>query len=148
MQSDRFFIEEGYSIAIQVPSVDIPRIMQAVLKRSDLKYGDYDQVAFRSAPGIQQFRVLPEARNAATEQAEEVACEELRFFLPRDELTEALLREIYDVHPYEEPVILISETRRTRHIRGMDDDNPNRFWNRETEDWVPEAHRYQITLPG
>jgi hypothetical protein len=54
---------------------------------------------------------------------------------------ERLIGAIYAAHPYEEPVILVSAGVRTRHITGIDEDNPNRFWNRPTEDWVPTEHR-------
>ena len=52
-----------------------------------------------------------------------------------------VLRSIYASHPYEEPVVFVETCVRTLHIRGVDEDNPNRFWNNEAEDWVPEEHR-------
>jgi hypothetical protein len=72
----------------------------------------------------------------------EVPCVELSFFLSHDEPKAVqVLKSIYSSHPYEEPVVLVESCLRTLHIRGMDEDNPNRFWNCETEDWVPEQHR-------
>ena len=47
---------------------------------------------------------------------------------------DALIRAIYAAHPYEEPVIHLVPAQRCRHRRGTDEDNPNRFWIRETAD--------------
>ena len=72
----------------------------------------------------------------------DVACVSLRFFVPSEKgVLSAVLSGLYDVHPYEEPVIYVHDVRRGRHRRGADDDNPNRFWNRPTPDWVPEPHQ-------
>ncbi len=116
--------------------------LDTVLVDNALKYGDYDRVTFRTALGIQQFRSLGSGRNTATERVVEVPCVELSFFIGGDEARAVqTLRNIYAVHPYEEPVIFVEPCVRTLHIRGMDEDNPNRFWNNEAEDWVPEEHR-------
>ncbi|NND19470.1 MAG: hypothetical protein HKN98_12915, partial [Silicimonas sp.] len=107
-----------------------------------LRYGDYDCVAYRTAAGVQQFRSLGSGRNAATEKVVEVPCVEVSFFIGSNEdRAVAVLRAIYSAHPYEEPVIFVEPCVRTLHIRGMDEDNPNRFWNNEAEDWVPDEHR-------
>jgi len=71
-----------------------------------------------------------------------VPCIELQVFTEATgQKLEPILRAIYHAHPYEEPVIQLLPAERTRHIRGMDEGNSNRFWNRETPDWVPEEHR-------
>lgn len=107
-----------------------------------LVWGDYDHVAFESQPGRQHFRSLPGGRNAPTAAAVEVPCVELAFFLPADPpLAARVIEALYDAHPYEEPVILLTDCVRTLHIRGLDEDNPARFWNRPNADWVPEGHR-------
>ena len=142
LKNDRFVPEQGAVVSVQVPEMHGQDIIDAVLSQVDLKYGDYDRVCFRSAPGVQMFRSLGQGRNAATEAAVEVPCVELSFFLNVDqEGLIALLQRIYAQHPYEEPVIFVSPCIRTLHIRGLDEDNPNRFWNRDSADWVPEAHR-------
>ncbi len=142
LDNDRFVPDEGLRIIVQVPDTHTQRIVDAVLAKDALKYGDYDSVTFQTAPGIQQFRSLGGGRNAATENAVEVPCVELSFFLGGDEAkTVQVLKSIYASHPYEEPVVFVEPCVRTLHIRGMDEDNPNRFWNSEAEDWVPEAHR-------
>ena len=142
LASDRFNVETGTRILVQVPQEAADRVLQAILSRDPLPWGDYDQVAFTSHPGTQQFRSLPEGVNAATDQAMTVECVELQVFTcARGRDLEPILKAIYDVHPYEEPVIQLIDAIRPRHIRGVDQDNPNRFWNRETPGWVPAPHR-------
>jgi len=142
LENDRFEPQQGLRIVVQVPDSHARRIVDVVLATDPLLYGDYDRVTFRTAPGMQQFRSLGSGRNVATETAVEVPCAELSFFIARDDAgTVRVLQAVYAAHPYEEPVIHVIPCLRTLHIRGLDEDNPNRFWNREPEDWVPELHR-------
>lgn len=144
LDNERFLTENGLRIIVQVPATHAQKIVAAVLFDDALKYGDYDCVTFRTTPGIQQFRSLGSGRNTATEKAVEVPCVELSFFLGSDEAKAVqVLRSIYSSHPYEEPVVFVETCVRTLHIRGVDEDNPNRFWNNEAEDWVPEEHRLE-----
>ncbi|WP_122072148.1 hypothetical protein [Pseudophaeobacter sp. EL27] len=140
--SSRFSIEQGTRVLVQVPQEAAGRLLQAILAQEPLHWGDYDQVAYTSSAGVQQFRTLPQARNRATEQAVAVACVELQVFVPkRGQDLEPLLCAIYHAHPYEEPVIQLIPAARSLHRRGQDESNPNRFWNQEAADWVPEIHR-------
>lgn len=142
LDNDRFVPENGLRIIVQVPETHAQGIIGAVLVDEILRYGDYDCVAYRTAAGVQQFRSLGSGHNAATEKVVEVPCVEVSFFIGSDEARAvAVLRAIYSAHPYEEPVIFVEPCVRTLHIRGMDEDNPNRFWNNEAEDWVPDEHR-------
>lgn len=142
LDNDRFIPEEGLRITVQVPDTHSQRIVDAVLTKDALKYGDYDSVTYQTTSGTQQFRSLGLGRNAATAMVVEVPCVELSFFLCGDETkTVHVLKAIYASHPYEEPVVFVAPCIRTLHIRGMDEDNPNRFWNSDVEDWVPEEHR-------
>lgn len=142
LDTHRFKPEKGLRLLVQVPDTDTQRLVDAVLAVTALRYGDYDSVTFRTSPGTQQFRSLGRGRNAATKRVVEVPCVELSFFLPDDEVTATkILEAIYSAHPYEEPVIFLITCLRTRHIRGLDEDNPNRFWNRQPEDWVPQEDR-------
>lgn len=142
LSTDRFTTEQGLHITLQVPEECAPALTQAVLGVDALAYGDYDQVTFQTAAGQQRFRALGCGRNRATAKAVSVACVELCFFLPDDApRARRVLRAIYDTHPYEEPVIFIRPCLRSLHIRGLDEDNPNRFWNRPAASWVPEPHR-------
>ena len=142
LKNDRFLTDRGLRIVVQVPDRHAGEIVDAVLAETALTYGDYDCVTFTSSPGVQSFRSLGSGRNVATSTAVEVACVELSFFLPEgDALVLKVLRAIYATHPYEEPVIFVEPCIRTLNVRGADDDNPNRFWNRPAEDWVPAEHR-------
>ncbi|WP_415404595.1 hypothetical protein [Tateyamaria sp. SN3-11] len=137
--SDRFTAQSGHLITVQVPETDAPRLITAITTVDPLAYGDYDSVTFASQPGTQSFRALGTGRNAATADVVTVPCVELSFFCAGD--PGPVIKAIYAAHPYEEPVIFASPTARTLHIRGLDEDNPNKFWNRPTPDWVPEEHR-------
>lgn len=139
---DRFTCEEGLRVIVQVPEKHSQQIVDAVRAVNALAYGDYDSVTFKTTQGTQQFRSLGTGRNSANKRVVEVQCVELSFFLANDDgIARAVLRAIYAIHPYEEPVVLVQTCARTLHIRGMDEDNPNRFWNRAAEDWVPDEHK-------
>ncbi|MGR3617242.1 MAG: hypothetical protein ACU0BB_14515 [Paracoccaceae bacterium] len=142
LTSDRFHVEAGTRVFVQVPEADAQRVLDAILTHDPLGWGEYDQVSFTTAIGTQKFRVLPSSRNAATENMVSVPCVELQFFTTaQEQALEPILCAIYDAHPYEEPVVQMIAAHRTRHISGLDEENPNRFWNRENADWVPEQHR-------
>ncbi len=142
LDNDRFGPEEGLRVIVQVPDTHAQRIVNAVLTEDTLKYGDYDSVTYQTVPGTQQFRSLGSGRNTATEKVVEVPCVELSFFLSGDEVKAVqILKTIYASHPYEEPVVFVYPCVRTLHIRGVDEDNPNRFWNSDANGWVPEEHR-------
>ena len=142
LETDRFAPEEGLRIIVQVPDTRAQKIVDAVLATASLQYGDYDRVTFRTAAGTQQFRSLGSGRNAATEEVVEVPCVELSFFLSNDDAKAVqVIEAVYSAHPYEEPVLFVEPCLRTRHIRGIDEDNPNRFWNSQAEEWVPKEHR-------
>lgn len=141
-ETGRFVTEDGVRITVQVPKARAQAVVDAVLSCDPLRYGDYDSVTFQGAPGIQTFRSLGSGRNAASDGVVKVACVEVSFFLGDDAaaLTQ-VLTAIYAAHPYEEPVIFVQPCLRSLHVRGMDEDNPNRFWNRPADDWVPEPFR-------
>jgi len=142
LSTNRFTIENGFRISVQVPDQNAQSVLEQVLKETALKCGDYDSVTFKTALGTQQFRSLGTGRNTATEGAVEVPCVELSFFLENKEaLVARVVEAIYRAHPYEEPVVFVQACLRTLHIRGVDEDNPNRFWNSASADWVPEEHR-------
>lgn len=142
LQNDRFTPQPSLRITVQLPETHSQKVLDAVIPEDALKYGDYDCVTFKTALGVQQFRSIGTGRNAKTERAVQVPCCELSFFLPYDEKVAVnVLKAIYSAHPYEEPVIAIEPCIRALHIRGLDEDNPNRFWNGSPPDWVPDEHR-------
>ena len=140
--SDRFTTEDGVRVVVQVPDPSCQALIDRVLQETALPYGDYDRVTFQSQPGRQQFRSTGSGRNAATDGVVAVPCVELSFFLPDEPaLISRVLTALYDAHPYEEPVIFVAPCQRALHVRGRDEDNPNRFWNAPPADWVPGDHR-------
>ena len=142
LENDRFFPDQGFCVTVQVPSEHAREIIDAVLEQDALRYGDYECVTFESEPGTQSFRSTGEGRNSKTDGVVSVSCMEISFFLPADKArTIKVIKAIYWAHPYEEPVIFVTPCLRTRHIRGLDEHNPNRFWNRNTPAWVPDEHR-------
>lgn len=142
LSTQRFIPEHGFRISLQVPQTHTQIILDTITQIIPLKYGDYDQVSFTTALGTQQFRSLGTGRNAPTQTAVSVPCAELSVFIENDEpLLAGVIDAIYNAHPYEEPVIFVTTCLRAQHIRGLDEDNPNRFWNSPTPDWVPSEHR-------
>jgi hypothetical protein len=135
-----FTTQTGHRVTVEVPEPEALRLLDAIEAADPLTWGDYDRVSFTSAPGVQRFRALGTGRNAATDDRVAVPCVDLRVFVP-DGAIEAVLDAIHDAHPYEEPVVLVEPCLRTLHIRGRDEENPNRFWNRPTAGWVPPEHR-------
>ncbi|WP_147127170.1 hypothetical protein [Shimia ponticola] len=140
LPTDRYTVETGLLIHLQVPEPAVQAVCAHIRTVTSMTYGDYDAVQFQTAPGRQSFRALGHGRNAPTADIVHVPCVEVSFFITEREL-DATLRAIYHAHPYEEPVIYAQPTLRSLHIRGLDEDNPNRFWNQSTPDWVPDEHR-------
>ena len=137
-----YWLEAGQLVDVEVPEAELDRLIAGVCAVAGLQHGQYEAVSFASTPGVQRFRVLDTARNAATKDVVDVPCVSWRFFVAGGEAAlEQVLEAIYDTHPYEEPVIYVHNVRRGRHVAGTGDDNPNRFWNRPSANWVPDAHR-------
>jgi len=139
--SERFEIERGFEIAVQVPEPHAEPLLEAIQQKHLMPYGHYDQVSFQTQPGRQRFRSLPGGRNAASDGPLEVSCVEVSFFVGSEERVREVVEAIYAHHPYEEPVIFVRPVHRTLHRSGVDEDNPRKFWNRDAEDWVPTIHR-------
>jgi len=138
----RFDVVPVVILRVQVPQSYAEAVLGAITEVCALRYGDYDHVSFEGAAGTQRFRSTGAGRNAATIGVARVPCTVLSMQVPQDaDLLSAVLCAVYHVHPYEEPVIDLTPALGTRHVRGMDEDNHNRFWNGDTPDWVPPEHR-------
>lgn len=141
-ETSRFWSEQVFRMSVQLPQEYCEKVLRAVLSVSELRYGDYDHVSFESQPGMQRFRSRGTGRNIETHNVLTVPCVELSFLVGTDpSVVTQVLEAIYSVHPYEEPVICVEQCCRARHRRGVDEDNPNRFWNAAPADWVPKEHR-------
>jgi len=93
-------------------------------------------------PELVNDRFVPENGLRVIVQVPVSHAQRIAFFLGTDEAKAVqVIKSIYSTHPYEEPVVFVESCVRTLHIRGVDENNPNRFWNNEPEDWVPDEHR-------
>jgi len=105
--SDRFITETGTRLLVQVPQEAALRVLQAITAADPLTYGDYDQVAFTTSTGEQQFRSLPGGRNPKTDAAVTVPCVELQVFTEATgQSLEPILRATYYAPPYEERALM------------------------------------------
>ena len=143
IETENARVKQEYLVRVQIPSNEVKAVLKAITKVCQLKYGNYEQVAFRYNSGTQQFKPLENSKSGATELIL-VACDELSFTVPKEEyLIKQVIEAIFESHPYEEPVILIGEVISTRFKYSMTRDNPNKWWNRSDLDWVPKNQREQ-----
>lgn len=113
-------LKKVYRLKVFVPSESEKSVIDNILKVVSLQYGNYDSVLWRSSEGIEQFRPLTTANPTTGKHnlLEEKPSIKIEFSIPRDEkLLYQLIEEgITPAHPWEEPVILVSEEMETRQI--------------------------------
>lgn len=130
LETENATIEEEYLVRVQIPTNDVTRVLKAIIAVSPLRYGNYEQVAFRYNAGTLQFKPLEGSKPIETDLIH-IACDEISFTVPKsDEMMATVIETIYETHPYEEPVVLIQEVMSTRFKYGQTKDNPNKWWNR------------------
>ena len=111
--------QEEYLVRVQIPADDVSQVLEAIISVFPLRYGNYEQVAFRYNAGTQQFKPLEGSKRGETELIH-VSCDEISFTVPKhDETIVAVIEAIFKNHPYEEPVILIQEVMSTRFKYGQ-----------------------------
>ena len=133
-ESQFFRLEQVYLVSVNIPTEDVTRVLDSLTSAVPLIYGEYDQVAFRSAPGVEQFRPLSGSRAGAQEELSEYKTTRVSFSIPQDpETLRKALDAIRNSHPYEEPVINVVEGWTSRATGEGDETNPNRWWNRDEE---------------
>jgi hypothetical protein len=128
-------------VSIQTPEADVARLMAEVTRLAPLALGRYDKNVFQSAAGIEHYRPLDgAAAGAESDVRARPGVVELSFQLPRDQaLLTQIVEAIFQIHSYQEPVIVVREVLASRS-KGLDDkDNPNRWWN-TTGDWKKKAN--------
>jgi hypothetical protein len=147
-----FRLEPVYVITVHVPDADVERVLAGIVATAPLRYGPFDQVAFLSASGIEQFRPRQGSRAGEQAYASRVATTRITFSIGREpELLRAVLAAIRDRHPYEEPVLFVTASYASRATRDLaEDHNPNRWWNREPPAEAPAAAPVDATVaqPG
>ena len=118
-------IKTVYRISTFVPPEHADALLAGILNVAPLSYGNYDQVAWWSAPGVEQFRPRPGSSPTLGQQnvIEKSGSIKLEFAIPHDEelLHRVLADGIAAHHPWEEPVIYVSESLSTRTQCDEDD---------------------------
>ena len=99
---------------VQIPVEDVSRVLDAIINVTPLRYGNYQQVAFRCRGGIQQYKPVDGSKTGEAELVY-ILCDEISFTVPKyDEMIIAVIDAILQSHPQEEPVILVQEVMCTR----------------------------------
>lgn len=103
-----------YRITTFVPPDHLEALLEAIAREGGvMSFGSYEQWAWWSAPGVEQFQPLEGAKPTVGRpgQLERVASVRLEFALPRDAdvLERVLTRGLIPHHPWEEPVIFVDE---------------------------------------
>ncbi|MCA0970521.1 hypothetical protein LCM20_07985 [Halobacillus litoralis] len=102
-----------YRIKTFVIEENLEKVKEGVLSINALQVGNYKNVMWQSQPGVEQF--VPAEGSVPTEgEAGErtyVPSIRLEFSIPRDEdLLKRVIEEgIYPNHPWDEPVVQVSE---------------------------------------
>jgi hypothetical protein len=105
-------LETAYRVTTFVPPEHLERVLAAIVAETPLAYGRYDQVAWWSAVGTEQFRPLPGAaptvgQAGAVERGKTVR---LEFVLGRDaDSLQRVVDRLADAHPWEEPAVIVDE---------------------------------------
>jgi hypothetical protein len=111
-----------YRITTFVPARSVRRVLASVLRIVPLEYGgQYDSVAWWSAPGIEHYRSLDGShpRVGRPGRVSTVQSIALTFSIPRKRrlLTRVIHDGIMSVHPWDEPVITVTEALETQKHR-------------------------------
>ena len=103
-----------YRVTTFVPPESVDSLLDGVVRETSLTYGRYDQSAWWSAVGVEQFRPLPGSTPTVGEEGrvERVPTVRLEFVIPRDPalLDRVLDRGVIPNHPWEEPAIFVDES--------------------------------------
>lgn len=122
-------LERIYIVSVHVPSASVDKILQSLTAAVSLEYGKYDHVAFIDAEGSEQFRPLANSKFGASNSVEADPSKVVTVSLVHDaKVLRKALSALHQAHPYEEPVIYVTEGWRTRSTNS-DTSNPNRWWN-------------------
>lgn len=124
-------LERAYLVSVHVPTGSVDKVLQALAAAVGLEYGKYDQVAYIDAEGTEQYRPLAGSKAGAQQAVTTTPSRVVTVSVVHDG---AVLRKALDAinraHPYEEPVIYITEAWRSRST-SADQKNPNRWWNQK-----------------
>lgn len=129
-------MEKFLLVSVQAPAEDMDRLAAAIAEIDPLILGKYDNNNYETSPGFERYRPLEGAVAGAEEDVRRRpgVCS-LSFQLPDDQsLLSRMVEQIFQVHSYQEPVIIVQAMLASRS-KGLDDrNNPHRWWN-TTGDW-------------
>jgi len=124
-------LERTYVVRVHVPSGSVEKVLRALTAAVGLEYGKYDQVAYIDAEGIEQYRPLAGSKAGAQQSVTATPSRVVTVSVVHDGVVlQKAVDAIHRAHPYEEPVIYVTEGWRSRST-GADDKNPNRWWNQK-----------------
>ncbi|HEY1891159.1 MAG TPA: hypothetical protein VGG63_12170 [Steroidobacteraceae bacterium] len=102
-----------YRVTTFVPPEHLEALLQGIGSQAALQYGKYDQAAWWSAVGVEQFRPLPGAKPTSGQvgTVERVPTGRVEFAIARDPslLARLLATGLRPNHPWQEPAIFIDE---------------------------------------
>jgi hypothetical protein len=103
-----------FRVTTYVPPEHLEPLLEAIAREANqLRFGPYEQWAWWSTPGMEQFRPLDGAAPTKGQlgQLERVASVRLEFALPRDPslLERVLDAGLFPAHPWEVPVVFVEE---------------------------------------
>src|SRR5215467_1965099 len=138
IEDNSFRLERAYIVSVNVPTEAVKKVLRSITDAFPLPYGRYDQVAFRSATGVEQFRPLQGSRAGEQESLSEVPTTRITFAIPEDvDALHKVVAAIRYAHPYEEPVVHVESGWMSKAKTGGEESNPNRWWNQQKS--LPET---------
>jgi hypothetical protein len=103
-----------YRITTFVPPDRLETLLTGIRGIVPLQYGQYDDSAWWSAEGVEQYRPLPGSNptSGIPGQISRVASVRLEFIIPRDPalLERVVTSGLVPSHPWEEPAVFIDES--------------------------------------
>ncbi len=112
-------IQDEYLFRVQIPAGYASQVLEAVIKVTPLRYGNYEQVTFRCCNGMQRYKSLAGSKTGEGVVVN-IPSDEISFTVPKhDETVTAVIDAVFESHPYEEPVILIQDVVGTRFKYGQ-----------------------------
>lgn len=125
-----------FLITVQTPRDDVARLLKTVIGINPLAMGKYDSNAFATADGVEHYRPREGAVAGTENEARQRpgVCELSFQIEPDQQKLEAIVEALFQVHSYQEPVIIVREIIASRSKGLEDKNNPHRWWN-TTGDW-------------
>ena len=112
-------MEKAYRITVFVPPAQLEEVLASITRVLPPINGNYGEVFWWSAPGIEQFRPLEGSNPASGSVGKLIRMDsiEVKFLLPRNvELLNQLIDDgIRPAHPWEAPVITVDKCRIARN---------------------------------